>query len=61
MSFQKKVKDWESFFYLPDLVNLAEKEYIEKLGFLKTGIPFSLFHRNILIALKRAKKIKGVL
>ena len=61
MSFQKKVKEWESFFYLPDLANLSEKRCIEKLGYLKTGIPFSLFHRNILIALKRAKKIKEIL
>ncbi|MEA3358283.1 MAG: 4Fe-4S double cluster binding domain-containing protein [Thermodesulfobacteriota bacterium] len=56
MSFQKTAKDWDNFFYLPDLVNLSEIEYKEKLGHLKTGIPYSLFHRNVLIALERAKK-----
>ena len=56
MSFQKIVRDWDIFFYLPDLANLSEKEYKEKLGHLKTGIPFSFIHRNVLIALERAKK-----
>lgn len=58
ISFQKMVKDWEKFFYLPDLANLSEKEYKEKLDHLKIDIPFSLFHRNVLIALEKAKKIK---
>lgn len=56
-SFQDKVADWESFFYLPDLVKLTEKEYIEKLGHLSTGIPYEYFHRNVLIAMARAEKM----
>jgi len=55
--FQKKVEGWENFFYLPDLVELSEKGYTEKLGHLKTGIPFSIFHRNVKIAMERAKRI----
>ncbi|MFC1682810.1 epoxyqueuosine reductase [Candidatus Zixiibacteriota bacterium] len=55
-SFQKKIKDWEKFYYLPDLVKLSEKGYREKLGHLNTGIPYNLFHRNVLIALERARK-----
>ena len=56
-SFQKKIEDWENFYYLPDLVKLSEKGYREKLGYLNTGIPYNLFHRNVLIARERAKKI----
>jgi epoxyqueuosine reductase QueG len=55
-SFQTKIADWENFFYLPKLVELSEKEYIEKLGHLNTGIPFELFHRNVLIAHARAER-----
>lgn len=55
-SFQTKITDWENFFYLPKLVELSEKEYIEKLGHLNTGIPFELFHRNVLIAHARAER-----
>jgi hypothetical protein len=54
--FQKKIEDWEKFFYLPDLVELSEKGYREKLGHLNTGIPYNIFHRNVLIAMERAKK-----
>ena len=56
-AFQTKVADWERFFYLPDLVKLTEKDYIEKLGHLGTGIPFEYFHRNVLIALAGAEKM----
>ena len=54
-SFQNKIADWESFFYLPKLAELSEKGYIEKLGHLNTGISYELFHRNILIAMANAK------
>lgn len=57
--FQKKGSDWEDFFYLPDLANLSEKQYIEKLNHLKTDIPFEFFHRNVLIALGKAKKLRN--
>jgi epoxyqueuosine reductase QueG len=56
-SFQKKIGDWEQFFYLPDLVELSEKGYRKKLGQLNTDIPYKIFHRNILIAMERAKKV----
>ena len=55
-SFQNKIADWENFFYLPNLVELSETGYAEKLGHLNTGIPYKLFHRNVLIAMDRAKK-----
>ena len=57
-SFQNKIEDWENFFYLPDLVELSEKGYREKLGHLNTGIPYDIFHRNVLIAMERAKKVE---
>jgi len=57
-SFQKKIEDWENFFYLPDLVELSEKGYREILGHLNTGIPYNIFHRNVLIAMKKAKKVR---
>jgi len=54
--FQKKIKDWETFFYLPELIKLSKKEYREKMGHLKTCIPYSLFQRNVLIAMEKAKR-----
>ena len=56
-SFQEKIEDWQNFFYLPDLVKLSEKGYREKLGHLNTDIPYHLFRRNVLLAMKRAKKV----
>ena len=50
--FQRKVRYLEDFFYLPHLAELSEKEYIEALGHLNTGIPYEYFHRNVLIAMK---------
>lgn len=55
-SFQKRIEDWEKIFFLPNLVKLSEKDYQEKLGHLKSGIPYRLFHRNVLIAMEKAKK-----
>jgi len=54
--FQRKIEDWEKFFYLPDLVELSKKGYRERFGHLNTGIPYNIFHRNVLIAMERAKK-----
>ena len=54
--FEKKMNDWEKFFYLPDLVNLSENRYREEIGHLNTGIPYNLFRRNALIAMENAKK-----
>jgi len=56
--FQSKIKEWENLFYLPQLVELSEKKYIEKLGHLNTSIPYKIFHRNVLIAMERATKIR---
>lgn len=50
--FQRKIKEWETFFYLPHLVDLSEKEYREKLGHLNTGITYKIFRRNARIALR---------
>jgi epoxyqueuosine reductase QueG len=54
--FRRKTEDWENFFYLPDLIELSEKRYTEKLGHLNTDIPFRIFHRNVTMALEKAKK-----
>ncbi len=56
-SFQKKIEDWENFFYLPNLVELSEKGYREMLDHLNTSIPYKIFHRNVLIAMERVKKV----
>jgi epoxyqueuosine reductase len=55
-SFQKRIEDWENVFYLPDLVEVSEIGYREKLGHLNTAIPYHIFHRNVLIAMERAKR-----
>lgn len=57
--FQKRIEDWEIFFHLPDLVNITEKKYKEKLGNLNTGIPYNLFRRNVLIAIDNAERWRG--
>ncbi len=54
-SFQKKIEEWENVFYLPDLLELSQQGYQEKLGHLHTEIPYHIFHRNVLMALERAK------
>jgi epoxyqueuosine reductase len=38
-SFLEEIEYWETFFYLPDLIEISEEEYREKLGYLNTGIP----------------------
>jgi len=54
-SFRKKIGNWEDFFYLPNLVELSEKGYKKMLGELNTDVPHNIFHRNVLIAIERAK------
>jgi len=53
-SFEKKIENCKNLFFLPDLVELSEKGYREKLAHLNTGIPYDIFHRNVLIAMERA-------
>jgi len=55
--FQKKIKDWEDSFYLPNLCRLSENGYKDMFGHLNTDIPFYLFQRNVLIAMERAKRV----
>jgi len=53
--FQNKISAWEDFFYLPNLAKITKKEYRETIGPLITKIPYKLFHRNVLIAMKKVK------
>jgi epoxyqueuosine reductase QueG len=55
-SFRHRIENWEKIFYLPALIKLSEKDYGEKLGHLKTGIPYKIFHRNVKIALEKAER-----
>ena len=48
----------QSVFYLPDLGELSQKKYREKPDHLNTAIFYDIFHRNVLIALERAKNMK---
>lgn len=58
LSFRKKeMKKWERTFYLPHLIDLTEKDYKKVFGALKTDIPYGVFHRNVRLALERAKNI----
>jgi epoxyqueuosine reductase QueG len=54
-SFEREIETWESFFHLPKLMALTEKEYQDRLGHLNTDIPHAYFHRNVKIAMNRAK------
>jgi len=58
-SFQKKIGDWEDFFYLPNLVKLSEKGYRKMFDQLNTDVPYNIFHRNVMIAMEIAKKSYG--
>jgi epoxyqueuosine reductase QueG len=53
--FQEKVEAWEDIFCLPDLVKMTEEEYGSVFGHLNTGIPYHIFHRNVLGAMERAE------
>ena len=55
LSFQKEIEKWNKYFYLPDLVDLTEEKYKKVFGPLNTGIPYVVFHRNVLLAMERAK------
>jgi epoxyqueuosine reductase QueG len=52
-SFQGDIPAWEDFYALPQLAKLTEQEYGEALGHLNTGIPYAIFHRNVLMAMER--------
>ena len=56
---QKKIKAWGDSFYLPNLCRLSENQYKDMFGHLNTDIPYHLFHRNALIAMERAEKLKA--
>ena len=53
LSFQKEIAGWEEYFRLSQLVKLTKEKYEKTLGHLNTGIPFSIFYRNILMAMER--------
>ena len=55
--FQEKINDWKDTFFLPKLSKLSEAQYKVLFDQLNTGIPFHIFQRNVMIAIKRAKKI----
>jgi len=45
--FQKKIKDWEDSFYLPNLCRLSENGFKDLFGHLNIDIPYHLFRRNV--------------
>lgn len=53
MSFYTKIPVWEDFFSLPNLVKLTERDYHEALDHLSTTIPYTIFHRNVMLAMER--------
>jgi len=55
--FQEKINDWKEAFFLPNLSKLSEAQYKVSFDQLNTGIPFHIFQRNVMIAIKRVKKI----
>ncbi|MEE8564327.1 MAG: 4Fe-4S double cluster binding domain-containing protein, partial [Atribacterota bacterium] len=52
LTFQKKIAVWEDFFILTKLVKLTEHDYKKTLSHLNSGIPYSIFYRNILMAME---------
>jgi len=59
MSFQEKAETWEEIFYLPYLVEMTEEKYKEVFDCFNTGIPYNIFHRNVRIAIEKARNLEG--
>jgi hypothetical protein len=59
MSFQEKAETWQEIFYLPDLVEMTEEKYKEVFDSFNTGIPYNIFHRNVRIAIEKARNLEG--
>jgi len=55
--FKKRIKDWGDSFYLSNLYGISKGNYKNKFGHLNTDIPYHLFRRNILIAMKNAERV----
>jgi len=55
--FQTQIKNWRKTFYLPNLSKLTKINYNDIFGHLNTDIPYHVFHRNVLVAMERAKGI----
>ena len=55
-AFRREIPAWEGFFALSQLVKLTEQAYTEALGHLNTGIPYAIFHRNVLMAMERLQQ-----
>ncbi len=53
--FQEKCQAWRDTFHLPRLATLSPQDYQTAFGQLKTEIPYNIFHRNVLISLKKAE------
>ncbi len=53
--FQKKIRSWGDTFHLPHLADMSPQGYRDTFGHLKTGIPYDLFQRNVMIALDKAR------
>ena len=56
LNFQRKIANWEDFFTFTKLVKLTEHEYKKTLDRLNTGIPYSIFYRNILMAMQHIQE-----
>ena len=52
-SFHTTIPGWEDFFSLPNLVKLTERDYHEVLDPLNTTIPYTIFHRNVMLAVEK--------
>jgi epoxyqueuosine reductase len=55
-NFNRKIKVLQNRFLLSELAGMTEQEYIVKIGKYGTEIPFSIFHRNVLVAMNNMKK-----
>ena len=58
-TFQQKIRDWGDTFSLTNLARLSENQYKDRFGHLNADIPYPVFRRNVLIALKRAERISA--
>jgi epoxyqueuosine reductase len=51
--FRQAIPYWERVFSLTNLAGMTAAEYRKTLGCLRAGIPFSIFHRNVHLALTK--------
>ncbi|NIQ39488.1 MAG: hypothetical protein GTN81_12995 [Proteobacteria bacterium] len=58
--FQERIDSLTKLFKLPSLVKLSAREYEDLNGPLRTDIPYTIFRRNVLVALGQSEQPSAI-